>query len=136
MYRYGTFTTLAFCAALSLSGCAESTRDLYEGEQTESDVLPEDIAVDRENWETSTSRLLAAHDGHEFYAFVSTTDGDCLLTYEPQAPENWVVGCGTAGPLGTMGPTGVKTKFDPEGLSDETSAGWTRLTPELEVTGT
>ena len=48
MNRNGTFTTLAACAALALSGCADSTRDLYEGEQTEADVLPEDVAVEGE----------------------------------------------------------------------------------------
>ena len=108
---------------LALSGCADSTRDLYEGEQTEADVLPEDVAVEGEDWDTNTSRLLASHDGHKFYAFASTTEGDCLLTYDVQAPENWVVGCGTAGPLGTTGPTGVKTKFDPVGLPEKTTTG-------------
>lgn len=136
MNRYGSCTILAACAALGLSGCAESTREFYQGQQTEADVLPEDVPVQGEDWDTNTSRLLASHDGHEFYAFASTAEGDCLLTYDPQMPENWVVGCGTAGPLGTMGPSGVKTRFDPEGLPEETTAGWTRLTPELEVTGT
>ena len=92
--------------------------------------------MDGEDWDPSTTRLLAAHHEHELHAFASATEGDCVLTNDPQVPENWVVGCGTAGPLGTMGPSGVKTRFDPEGLPEETTAGWTRLTPELEVTGT
>ena len=125
MNKYGSFTILAACAALALalSGCAESTRELYEGQQTEADVLPEDVPVEGEDWDTNTSRLLASHDVHEFYAFASTAEGDCLLTYDPQMPENWVVGCGTAGPLGTTGPTGVKTKFDPVGLPEKTTTG-------------
>lgn len=53
-------------AALALSGWAPSASDLSEGEQTAADVLPEDVAVAGDGWDTSTSRLPAIHDGQEF----------------------------------------------------------------------
>ena len=136
MSRYGSFTALAACATLALAGCAGSGTDLYGGEQTAADVLPENIAVGDYDWDTATSRLLATEQGHEFYVFASTAGDDCLMTYDPRNPQEWVVGCGTGGPRGTSAPTGVRTTFDPQGLPQDIPAGWTRLTPELEVTGT
>lgn len=136
MNRYGSFTVLAACAALTLSGCAGSGSDLYEGEQTAADVLPEDVGVEDYEWDIRTSRLLASHEEHEFDVLASTAGDDCLVTYDPRNPQERVVGCGAGGPRGTGAPTGGRTKFDPQGLPQDIPAGWTRLTPELEVTGT
>lgn len=137
MNRYGTFTIVVACAALALSGCTGSARDLYHEEQAAADVLPTGIAVD-DGWDTSTSRLLASYEGYQFYIFTSTTTtaGDCLMIYDFRYPGDWVVGCATEGPLVITGPTGVRATFDWQGLPEETPVGWTRLTPELEVTGT
>jgi hypothetical protein len=132
----GSVITPAACAALALSGCAGSEHDLYAGERTAADVLPEDVAVENDEWDPSTARLPASHDGYEFYVFASTTGDDCLMTYDTQPPKDWVVGCLSAGPLATGGPAGVRTTSDQRGLPEETPAGWTRLTPELDVTGT
>lgn len=107
MNRYGTSTTLAAGTALALTGCTGSGNDLYGGEQTAEDVLPEDVAVD-DDWDTSTSRLPASPDGHEFPVLAATTGDDRLMTCSPQRPGDWVVGCGPAEPPGTTGPVAAR----------------------------
>lgn len=110
--------------------CSRCSRSRWRLRRTDGDWSG---AVD---WDTGTSRLLATHDAHQVCAVASSTAGDCLLSYDPNNPQNWVVGCGTAGPLSTTGPTVITTTFDPDGVPEDTAPGWTRLTPEPDVTGT
>lgn len=123
---------LMTAAALGLAGCAQGSSDLYAGERGVADVLPEGVDAADRGWDPDSSRRLAVHDGTEFYV-VAGADGDCLLTYDPKAPENWVAGCAPGGRLGTSGQLGIETDFAPAGLPGETPQGWVRLTPELQI---
>lgn len=127
-----TCTMVMAAVALGVTGCAQETAGLYSGEQRETDVLPERIDAAAQEWDTDSSRLLATHDGTEFYA-VAGADGDCLVTYDPEAPEHWVAGCTPGGRVGTSGQLGIETDFAPAGLPGETPGGWVRLTPELQI---
>ncbi|MFI7495287.1 hypothetical protein ACH9D2_11300 [Kocuria sp. M4R2S49] len=119
--------------ALGLTGCAQEPADLYSGEQGEADVLPDSIDAGARGWDADSSRLLATHDGTEFYV-VAGAEGDCLITYAPDAPENWIAGCTPGGRVGTSGQLGIEADFAPAGLPGEAPEGWVRLTPELQIT--
>lgn len=125
--------TMLLVAVLGLTGCAQESADLYAGEQRAADVLPEQVDAGSRDWDTSSSRLLATHDGTEFYV-VAGPEGDCLITYDPEVPENWIFGCTSGGRLGTSGRLGIETDFAPAGLPGETPEGWVRLTPQLQIT--
>ncbi|PWF79577.1 hypothetical protein DEJ38_17205 [Kocuria rosea] len=126
------FTT----AAMALAGCADSGPGVYDGEQSESDVLPAQVTAEGHDYDPETSRLLATHHGYQFFAMSSPTMGDCLLSFDPDAPDTWVAGCNASGGrMGTGGQVGVKTDYAPGGLPEEEAPeGWIRLTPQLQVT--
>lgn len=129
-------TTILATAALALVSCADSGPGVYDGEQTESDVLPAQVTAEGHDYDLGSSRLLANHNGYQFFAMSSPSMGDCLLSFDPDAPDTGVVGCNASGSrMGTSGQVGVKTDYAPEGLSEEEAPeGWTRLTPQLQVT--
>ncbi|KLU09141.1 hypothetical protein [Kocuria sp. SM24M-10] len=72
----------AAAAVLTLAGCSPGSSDLYTGEQAEHDRLPATIDTADRAWDADSSRLLATHEGVEFYV-VSGEEGDCLITLEP-----------------------------------------------------
>ncbi|MFI7581471.1 hypothetical protein [Kocuria kalidii] len=123
-------------AALALVGCAGPGSGVYDGEQSASDVLPAQVTAEEHDYDPDSSRLLATHHGHQFFAVSSPRMGDCLLSFAPDAPETWVAGCtASGGRMGTSGQIGVKTDYAPDGLPEEEAPeGWTRLTPQLQVT--
>lgn len=127
-----TCALLTGAAVLSVVGCAQDAADLYAGEQGEEDVLPAAIDVTEHGWDADSSRLLATHEGAEFYV-VAGEEGDCVLTFDPAAAEDWVAGCSLGGRVRTSGQLGIKTDFAPAGLPGETPEGWERLTPQLQI---
>ena len=129
-------TMLLTTAVLALAGCADSAPGVYDGEQTDSDVLPAQISAEGHDYDPASSRLLATHNGYQFFAMSSPTMGDCLLSFDPDTPDTWVAGCNeSGGRMGTGGQVGVKTDYAPDGLPEEEAPqGWIRLTPQLQVT--
>lgn len=123
---------LVTAAALSVAGCTQSSADLYAGEQQEPDVLPASVDAAEHGWDADSSRLLATHEGAEFYV-VAGKEGDCLITYDPDAAEDWNAGCTPGGRISTRGRLGIAADFAPAGLPGETPEGWVRLTPQLQV---
>jgi hypothetical protein len=132
MWRRCTRTVLAVAAVLAVAGCAQDSADLYAGEQTEDDMLPAVIDAAEYGWDAASSRLLATHEGAEFYV-VAGEEGDCLITYDPAAAGDWNAGCIPGGRVGTSGQLGIKADFAPAALQGETPEGWVRLTPQLQV---
>ncbi|MFF0991619.1 hypothetical protein [Kocuria nitroreducens] len=121
-------------AALILAGCADAGPGIYDGEQTESDMLPTQVPAAQYDFDTDSSRLLATHLGYRFFAVSSPNQGDCLLSFDPDAPGTWVAGCSSGGRVATSGLIGIQADYDPNGLPDvEVPEGWTRLTPQLQV---
>lgn len=125
----------AVCA-LALAGCADSGPVVYDGAQAQADTLPPQVPVNEYDFDPDSSRLLATHEGYQFFAVSSPSQGDCLLSYDPTAPETWVAGCSTGNRIGTSGQVGITADYDPNGLPDEEAPeGWIRLTPQLQVSG-
>lgn len=132
--RRSLVTMLLTTAALSLAGCADAEPGVYDGEQSEADLLPAQVPAGQYDFDPDSSRLLATHDGYQFFAVSSPSQGDCLLSFDPNAPETWVAGCGSGGRVGTSGLIGIQADYDPNGLPEEDAPqGWTRLTPQLQV---
>lgn len=127
-----TRAMLAVMVVLAAAGCAQDSADLYAGEQSERDQLPAAIDTTGRGWDTDSSRLLATHEGVEFYV-VAGEEGDCLVTFDPTAAGDWVAGCTPGGRVGTSGQLGIKADFAPAGLPEETPEGWVRLTPQLQI---
>lgn len=113
-------TTILTAAVLALAGCADSGPGVYDGEQTDLDVLPAPVTAGGHDYDPGSSRLLATHHGYQFFAMSSPRMGDCLLSFDPDAPDTWVVGCNASGGrMGTSGQVGVKTDYAPGGLPEE-----------------
>ena len=127
-----TRAMLAVTIALVVAGCSQDSVDLYAGEQTEDDTLPAEIDAAEYGWDADSSRLLAIHEGAEFY-LVAGEEGDCLLTYDPTAAGDWVAGCTPSGRVGTSVQLGIKADFAPAGLPGEEPVGWVRPTPQLQI---
>jgi hypothetical protein len=127
-----TRVMLAVAIALVVADCSQDSADLYAGEQTEDDMLPAEVDAVDYGWDADSSRLLATHEGTEFYV-VAGEEGDCLITYDPAAAGDWVAGCTPGGRVGTSGRLGIKADFAPAGLPGETPKGWVRLTPQLQI---
>lgn len=127
-----TRAMLAVAVAFAVAGCSQDSARLYAGEQTEDDMLPAEIDTAEYGWDADSSRLLATHDGAEFYV-VAGEEGDCLVTYDPAAAGDWVAGCTPGGRVGTSGQLGIKADFAPSGLPGETPEKWVRLTPQLQI---
>ena len=122
----------AVMVVLAAAGCAQDAADLYAGEQSLRDQLPAAIDTIDRGWDTDSSRLLATHEGVEFYV-VAGEEGDCLVTFDPEAAKDWVAGCSPGGRVGTSGQLGVTTDFAAAGLPGVTPEGWVRLTPQLQI---
>lgn len=127
-----TRAMLAVAIALAVAGCSQDSANLYAGEQSERDQLPAAIDAVEYGWDADNSRLLATHEGVEFYV-VAGEEGDCLITYDPAAAEDWVAGCTPGGRVGISGQLGITADFAPDGLPGETPDGWVRLTPQLQI---
>lgn len=127
-----TCTALVAAAVLSVAGCTQSSADLYAGEQQEPDVLPASVDAAEHGWDADSSRLLATHEDAEFYV-VAGKEGDCLITYDPDAAEDWNAGCTPGGRISTRGRLGIAADFAPAGLPGGTPEGRVRLTPQLQV---
>lgn len=127
-----TRTVLAVTIAFVVAGCSQDSADVYAGEQADEDTLPAEIDATEYGWDADSSRLLAAHEGTEFYV-VAGEEGDCLITYDPAAAGDWVAGCTPGGRVSTSGQLGIKAEFAPAGLPGETPEGWMRLTPQLQI---
>ncbi|MCU1403799.1 MAG: hypothetical protein JWQ43_102 [Glaciihabitans sp.] len=113
---------------LGASGCArDAVIPAFEREQTESDVLPEDVAPGADV-DLGSMRLLAEHNELDYYLAQDTIPGSpavCLYAVEPGI--GWTSTCDTLPFFLNMGPTEVQAVF----ASTETPHGLERLSPNL-----
>ncbi|GAA1749927.1 hypothetical protein GCM10009767_06060 [Kocuria aegyptia] len=133
---------MTLLVAFTVATCAEaepaqSQDDIYQQEQAPADVLPSHIAngAEVQNWDEESSRLLASHDGHQFFLLRSTTEGNCLVSVDQTPPQTWVAACSPSGRIGMSGPAGVRAELDLEGFDEDVPPleGWSRPVPELQV---
>lgn len=75
--------TFVNTAALTFAGCADFGGGVYDGEQSESDMLPAQVPAGQYNFDRDSSRLLATHNGYQVFAVPSPSMGDCLLSFDP-----------------------------------------------------
>lgn len=121
------------------SGPTRSKDGIYQREQVPADVLPSHIANGAEaqdqEWDEKTSRLLASHDGREFFLVRSAAEGNCLVSVDQNPPQPWVAACSPSSRIGMSGPAGVRAELDLDGFDEETPPleGWSRPVPELQV---
>ncbi|GGG44006.1 hypothetical protein GCM10011374_02950 [Kocuria dechangensis] len=134
----------ALLVAVVVTACGETEpaqgRDtIYQREQEPADVLPSHVAngaeIQAQDWDQQSSRLLAAHAGHEFFVVRSATEGNCLVTVDQDRPQPWVASCSPSSRIGMSGPAGVRAELDLDGFDENTPPleGWTRPVPELQV---
>jgi hypothetical protein len=127
------FTAVA-CAEAEL---AQTQDGIYQREQVPADVLPSHIANggEAQDWDEESSRLLASHDGHEFFLVRSTTEDNCLVSVDQSPPQPWVAACSPSGRIGMSGPAGVRAELDLGGFDEDVPQreGWSRPVPELQV---
>lgn len=133
---------ITMLVVVAVVGCAEaepaqSQDDIYQRDQVPADVLPSRVAnaADARDWDKKSSRLLAAHDGHEFFLVRSATQGNCLVTVDQNTPQPWVAACSPSNKISMSGPAGVRAELDLDGFAEDVAPleGWSRPVPELQV---
>jgi hypothetical protein len=116
---------------------AQGPDTIYQREQKPADDLPSHIAGGAEapDWDEKSSRLLADHDGHEFFLVRSSSEGNCLVTVDQDPPQPWVASCSPSSRIGMSGPAGVRAELDLDGFDEDIPPldGWSRPVPELQV---
>ena len=126
--------TLAAALGVALSGCAGSAYPAFDRDQTVADELPDDLTVETDGYDLSTTRFAGTHEGVDYFIVKARDEADaggpCVVILEPVGA---VIGCGTGtGPL-TVSSVGHSAVFSIAGAPAGEAEGWTRISENVVV---
>jgi len=130
--RLPSLLMLAAALGVALSGCAGSAYPAFDREQTAADQLPDDLTVETDGYDLSTTRFVGTHEGVDYFIVMAEEEADaggpCLAILDPVGA---VIGCG-AGPL-TVSSVGHTAAIAAVGVPAGEAEGWTRISENVVV---
>ena len=132
--RLPSLLMLAAALGVALSGCAGSAYPAFDREQTAADQLPDDLTVETDGYDLSTTRFAGTHEGVDYFIVKAKDEADaggpCVVILEPVGA---VIGCGTGtGPL-TVSSVGHTAAIAAVGVPAGEAEGWTRISENVVV---
>jgi len=130
--RLPSLLMLAAALGVALTGCAGSAYPAFDRDQTAADELPDDLTVETDGYDLSTTRFAGTHEGVDYFIVKARDEADaggpCVVILDPVGA---VIGCG-AGPL-TVSSVGHTAAIAAVGVPAGEAEGWTRISENVVV---